>query len=106
MNEAQIKRSAALTRIRATLAARQEPPGADRLGALAAAWLAGTDPDAEATLTGYVLGMQPGPVDGAVPVGVDCGTHILVVHLIPHRGPEAVRHPVLMAIPKADIVRA
>jgi hypothetical protein len=75
------------------------------LGALAAAWLAG-EPDAEPVLLGTLLGMRRGPVDDNLPVAVDCGTHIIVAHLIPHRGPKGARRPVLMAVPRASIIRA
>jgi hypothetical protein len=95
-----------LTKIHAAIRARRSPPTAAQFGALATSWLEGTDPLAEAILIGYLLGVQGGPVTGKAPVAVDCGTHLIVAHLIPHQAPEGARRPVLLVIRKADIVRA
>jgi hypothetical protein len=94
-----------LTKIHAAIRARRAPPTAAQFATLAMAWLEGTDPLAEATLIGYLLGVQGGPVTGKDPLAVDCGTHLIVAHLIPHRAPEGSRYPVLMCLPKSSIVR-
>jgi hypothetical protein len=90
-------------RVDAALRALEQPPSAARLGALAAAWLAGEDVEDE--LIGLLLGLHS-PGDDAVPLAVDCGSHVIVAGLIPHRGPPGTRRPVLLAVPKADIIRA